>query len=385
MATAAQLKAERIAAEEEARTKAYQDSLKTPAQRRSEAQDAAVAADPEVIAAKAQAAEIAKLTGQDIDPRTGQIIIDTNKIAAKVGATTNRNMAGEIPPPPKSELSDSDKDAYALLKEVFTSYGLEELIPAIERLMSNNVGPNQASLMLKTNPEYNAAYLKRFAGNEARRKAGLNVLSEAEYLDLENSYSQTLKAYGLNNYFGATTDLKRSGMANIIGNDISATEFKDRVDTVVTRVSSADPKIKETLRSFYDIKDEDLTAYFLNPTDNLVKLKEKVTAAEIGAAAASQNLAFSRASAEDLAKFGITRAQAVEGYSTIGEIMPTANKLSNIYGDSYSQGTAEEEIFKGTASAKRKRQQLAEKEIGSFSGTSGRARLSQQGSNTGSF
>lgn len=288
-------------------------------------------------------------------------------------------------PPASNELSDSDKDAYALLEETFRTYGLEELIPAITRLMSNNVGPNQASLMLKTNPEYNAAYLKRFAGNEARRKAGLNVLSEAEYLDLENSYSQTLNAYGLKNYFGATTDLKRSAMANIIGSDISATEFKDRVDTVVTRVNNADPKIKETLKAFYDIKDEDLTSYFLNPKDNLPKLQEKVTAAEIGAAAANQNLAYSKTTAEDLAKFGITKAQAQEGYSTIGEIMPTATKLGSIYGENYDQATAESEVFKGTASAKRKRQQLAEREVGSFSGSSGRLRTGQQSGNTGSF
>jgi hypothetical protein len=290
-----------------------------------------------------------------------------------------------LTPVPKSVggLSDTDKDAYALLKEVFINYGLEELVPAITKLMANNVGPNQASLMLKTNPEYNAAYIKRFSGNESRRKAGLNVLSEAEYLDLENSYSQTLNAYGLKNYFGATIDGKRTAMANIIGSDISATEFKDRVDTVVTRVNNADPKIKETLRNFYGIKEEYLTSYFLNPTDNLPKLQEKVTAAEIGAAAANQSLAYSKTSAEDLARFGITKAQAQEGYSTIGDILPTASKLGDIYGDQYTQTIAEQEVFKGTASAKRKRQQLAEREVASFSGSSGSTSASLKKSTAG--
>ena len=298
-------------------------------------------------------------------------------------ALTPSNTINPPPPPPVTGLSDTDKDAYALLKEVFINYGLEELVPAITKLMANNVGPNQASLMLKTNPEYNAGYIKRFAGNESRRKAGLNVLSEAEYLDLENSYSQTLNAYGLKNYFGGTTDAKRTAMANIIGSDISATEFKERVDTVVTRVNNADPKIKETLRNFYGIKEEDLTSYFLNPTDNLPKLQEKVSAAEIGAAAANQNLAYSKTSAEDLAKFGITKAQAQEGYSTIGDILPTASKLGDIYGDQYTQATAEQEVFKGTASAKRKRTQLAEREVASFSGSSGSTSASLKRSTAG--
>lgn len=290
------------------------------------------------------------------------------------------------PPPADTGLTPEQQDAFALIKDVFASYGLESMYGSIEKLMKNNVGPNQASLMLKTDPLYNAEYLKRFDGNKKRKDAGLNVLSEAEYLDLESSYKQTLKAYGQANYFGANKDIAMDKMAELIGGDVSAVEFKDRVDTVVTRVNNADPSIKETLTSFFDIKDADLVSYFLNPKDNLPKLQEKVTAAEIGAAAKGQNLATSADAATALAKFGVTRAQALEGYSTIGEIMPTANKLSSIYGgDKYDQATAEEEVFKGTASAKRKRQQLTEREVNAFSGTSGRLRTGQQRTNQGSF
>jgi hypothetical protein len=377
MATAAQRKAERIAAADEARTVAYQEALVAPAKTQKQI---------DIINAGVQAATEA--SGNVYNPETAMTVGNQVSINPEVKTTENYSTGTRVDtltPVSKSVggLSDTDKDAYALLKEVFMSYGLEELVPAITKLMANNVGPNQASLMLKTNPEYNAAYIKRFSGNESRRKAGLNVLSEAEYLDLENSYSQTLNAYGLKNYFGATTDAKRTAMSNIIGNDISATEFKDRVDTVVTRVSNADPKIKETLRNFYGIKEDDLTSYFLNPADNLPKLQEKVAAAEIGAAAANQNLAYSKTSAEDLAKFGITKAQAQEGYSTIGDIMPTASKLGNIYGDQYTQATAEQEVFKGTASAKRKRQQLAEREVASFSGSAGTTSASLKKSTAG--
>lgn len=380
--SAAAEKATAIAAQEEERITSLNAAKTAPAKTQ---------AQVDAINAGVQAATEA--SGNVYDPLKAMTV--ENQVSINPNVKTTQNYAtgslvdtftpagGKKTTP--DGLSETDKDAYALLKETFTNYGLEELIPAIEKLMSNNVGPNQASLMLKTNPEYNGAYIKRFAGNEARRKAGLNALSEAEYLDLENSYSSTLTAFGLKNYFGSTTEAKRTAMANIIGSDISATEFKDRVDTVVTRVNNADPKIKETLKSFYNIKEEDLTSYFLNPTDNLPKLQEKVTAAEIGAAAANQNLAYGKTTAEDLAKFGITKAQAQEGYSTIGEIMPTATKLGAIYNENYDQATAEAEVFKGTASAKRKRQQLAEREVASFSGSSGRLRTGQQQGNTGKF
>lgn len=292
-------------------------------------------------------------------------------------ATTNTP-----PPPPKDkEITKESQDAFALLEQTFRDYGLEELVPAIKRYMTENLGPNQATLELRKEP----AYIARFKGNDVRRAAGLNVLSESEYLALEDSYSQTLRAYGVQTYLGADAKTRQKAMSDIIGNDISATEFKDRIDTVVTRVANADPAVKQTLRTFYDIKDEDLTGYFLNPKENMPKLQEKVTAAEIGAAAKAQGLTTGVTGASALAQFGITKEQAQAGYATIGEVMPTASKLGTIYNDEYTQNLAEQEVFKGTASAKRKRQQLAEQEVASFSGSSGRARTGQPQTNSGMF
>lgn len=290
----------------------------------------------------------------------------TTKILIKSGRTTKTTV---------------DEDAYALLEQTFKDYGLEELVPVIKGYMDRNLGANQAALELRKEP----AYQRRFKGNETRRAVGLNVLSEAEYLNLENSYSETLRAYGLQNYFGADRNSKTAAMADIIGNDISATEFKDRIDTVVTRVQNSDPTIKSTLRSFYNITDDDLVSYFLNPKDNLPKLQEKVTSAEIGAAAKGQGLATSMEAATALAQFGVTKQQAQEGYQAVGAILPTASKLGDIYGDQYTQATAEEEVFKGTASAARKRQRLAALEEAQFGGTAGRLRTGKTTGNQGAF
>ena len=225
------------------------------------------------------------------------------------------------------------------------------------------------------------AYKTRFKGNELRRAKGLNVLSEVDYLLLENSYSETLKAYGLQNYFGSAAtkqdkknrDLK---LADIIGNDVSAVEFKDRVSTAVDRVQNADAYTKTAFKQFYNINDTDLIGYFLDPTKALPTLKEKAAAAEIGGAALGQNLAATSATAEELARFGVTREQAVQGYANIAEILPTAQKLSSIYsqeGITYGQTEAEQETFKGLASEQRKRKQLAAREAAAFGGSSGTA------------
>lgn len=275
----------------------------------------------------------------------------------------------------QDEISKEDKDAFALLKDLFASYGLDELYPVIEGYMKSGMGPSEAKIKLKSEQ----AYKDRFKGNEVRRSKGLNVLSEAEYLDLENSYSETLKAYGLQNYFGSavtTQDRKNRNLkiADVIGNDISAVEFKDRVSTAVDRVANADAFTKTAFNRFYNIGEAELIGYFLDPQKALVNLKEKAAAAEIGGAALGQQLAASVTSAEDLARFGISREQAQVGYANIAEILPTAGKLSQIYaqeGITYGQTEAEAETFKGLASEQRKRQRLVARETGAFGGASG--------------
>jgi hypothetical protein len=280
--------------------------------------------------------------------------------------------------------STVDVDAYTLLESTFKDYGLEELVPEIKRFMEEGLGSNQASVELRKT----TSYINRFRGNEIRRAAGLNVVDEATYLQLEDSYNETLRAFGLQGYFGADRKVSQSKMADIIGNDISATEFKDRIDTVVTRVNNADPNIKTTLKSFYGIQDDDLVKYFLNPKENLPKLQEKVLSAEIGNEALKQNLLTDVTSASALAQLGITKDQAREGYQGIANVLPTTTKLGQIYGEegiNYTQKTAEEEVFRQLESAKRKRVRLAEKEVGSFSGTSGLARGALGSGNSGAY
>jgi hypothetical protein len=277
--------------------------------------------------------------------------------------------------------SQQFKDAYSLLEQTFRDYGLETLVPAIKDFMARNLGPEQAALEIRSNP----AYIARFKGNDLRRAQGKNALSEVEYLNLENSYDETLRAYGQQGYFGIDRASKQLKMAEIIGNDISAMEFKDRIDTVVTRVTTADPTIKSTLRSFFNIGDEDLIGYFLNPKENLPKLQEKVTSAEIGSAAIGQGLMTSADAAIALAQFGVTKQQAQEGYQAIGAILPTATKLGEIYNQGYTQDVAEQEVFKGTASAQRKRQQLIALEEAQFGGSSGRMRTGKATGNQGAF
>ena len=300
------------------------------------------------------------LVSTDIDNATGDTIgyfSDGSKLVLNKG--TGPVQSAEF------------KDAYALLNQTFRDYGLESLVPAIEGFMKRNLGPNQAAIELRTMPEY----IKRFKGNDLRRASGKNALTEAEYLAVEDAYDQTLRAYGQQNYFGIDRKTKQEKAAELIGNDISAVEFKDRIQLAVDRVQNADPTIKATLKQFYpELNESDLIGYFLNPKENEPKLKEKVTASEIGAAATGFNLATDVATATDLARYGVTQEQAREGYTGISAVLPTTAKLGDIYNETgvkYAQKEAEAEVFKGNQDAATKRKRLASMERASFGGSSG--------------
>jgi len=267
------------------------------------------------------------------------------------------------------------RDAFALIEATMRSYGftedeLKELNTYIQAgLLNPKLGPEQMVLQLRQLPVYKA----RFAGNEERRARGLNALSEANYLLQENAYAETLRQYGLQRF------VTRGQFATFIGNDISNTEVGRRVKTAVERLQMGDPAILRQLRSYYAITDSDIVSYFLNPKEVLPELEAKVTTAEIGATAGQFGLDTGLARASDLERYGVDLERARRGYSNIAQLLPRTTTLSDIYkqaGIDYTQTTAEEEEFKGLASAKRAREKLSELETAAFSGRSGLGRTS---------
>jgi hypothetical protein len=308
------------------------------------------------------------------NPATGQITTTYNGAPISNNNLSNQNQNQNKP----KEISDATRDAFAMLTDLFASYGLESLAGEIAGYMAQGLTATEALIKLKTNPS--GAYAKRFAGNFTRVKNGLNAISEAEYINLENSYANTLKSYGLGNMVSLNREDNYKKFADYIAGDISAAEFKDRVDTVVTRVQNSDPGIKATLKAFYpEITDADLIGYFLNPKENLPKLQEKVTASEIGAAATGMGLGTNVTTATDLARYGIDKEEAREGYSTIAGVLPVATKLGDIYNETgvkYTQAEGEAEVFKGSQDAATKRKRLASMERAAFSGSSGTGKSS---------
>jgi len=230
------------------------------------------------------------------------------------------------------------------------------------------------------------AYQKRFAANKSRINKGLAALSEAEYIGLEDAYQGIMRQYGMPETYYTRGDMGRQeGFEKFIAGDVSPKELETRISTAYNRVINANPEVVQSLKQYYpNITNGDILSYVLDPEKALTDINKKVTAAEIGGAALGAGLGINVARAEELGAFGVTKAQAEQGYQNIAEFLEPAKKLGDIYRRSglgpYTQAVAEQEVFgiSGAADAAKKRKQLTQLETAQFSGQVGVGALGRE-------
>jgi hypothetical protein len=366
-ADAAAAAAAKKAAEEAARLQAALDAANkaaADAANKSAAEKAAAELAARNAAAALAAANAANAASGNINVG-GNVFIPATPAAGGMGASDIlAKQYAEAQAQREKDQQMQRQSIMDILTDRFTKYNLTGLLPTIKRLAQEGATESTITFALQDTEDYK----RRFRANEERIKKNLQVLTPAQYLNLEDSYRQTLRAYGLKQF--DTDDY----VSQFISNDMSPAELSNRVVTAVQRVQNADPAITKTLRDFYGIGQNDLVAYVLDPNQQLQKIERQVAAAEIGSAGRLQGLNVGAPVAEQLAAQGITQAQAQRGYATIADVLPTAEKLSGIYGttlDKYGLEEGEQEVFNTLASAQRKRQRLIGREAAEFTGQSG--------------
>ena len=256
-------------------------------------------------------------------------------------------------------------DAFNTLSERYKQYGLGGLADVIRKLVIEGASEATITFALQESPEYK----ERFKANTARLAKGLAVLKPNEYIAVEDSYRQALRAYGLTQFDNDAY------VSKFIENDMSPSELNARIQLATERVTNAAPQVRNTLVNFYGLTDVDLIAYTLDPKGQLPQIEKQIATAEIGAAAARQGFQseVGKANAEYLRSIGVTQEQAVRGFADIANILPTATKLTDIYRDGlegYGLEQAQQEVFSNLASERRKRERLTAAETATFGGKS---------------
>jgi hypothetical protein len=285
----------------------------------------------------------------------------------------------------------ADEQTNAILEALAASLaalGLEGLGPIMAQIRREypDISSADALMLLKFDPRYNKPYMTRFAGNKALMDAGFAPLDDREYLANEAAYSKIFTAYGISQF------ANRAEYARQIGNRVAPEELAEKVSNTYERVvKGAADTVKAITQLYPELTDKDLLGYALDPTTQLPALKRKIQAAEIGGAALAQSLTTGLTAAtqtpsgysnvvrkglgvEELIAQGVDLQTARRGYQAVAEVLPTAEKLSAIYGgrmDQYGRLQAEQEVFQELASARRARERLTATEIAAFSGEAG--------------
>jgi hypothetical protein len=301
----------------------------------------------------------------------------TRNLALKAQAAS-QNSVYEISGQYDKLLKGANRDAFLALKSMFGQMGLGSLAGKIYDYVKQGYGADTIGLLLQDTKEYKT----RFAGNEARVKAGLPVLSPADYLSTESAYRQILSSAGLpKGFYDNPADFQKW-----IANDVAPTEIKDRVDLAVAATGQANPQYKEALFRMYGINEADLTAYFLDRKVAEPILKKQAAAGAIGAAALRHGFAANTLDLEGYATMGITADQAEQAYAQISDGFSAMLGIAGRYGEAWNQQKAEQEIFtpgattNGQESASSEGKRLKSQERALFAGSKG---SSVQGLNAG--
>lgn len=288
-----------------------------------------------------------------------------------------RTVAGPQSSTVSTQTDPTQTSAYAQLEDVLQQAGLTSLNGTLKNLIQ---GGQTDSSVLNLALQDTSEWKQRFAGNEQLKAKGLDVLSVSEYLAQEKAYAQVLSTAGLPAGFYDS----RQDFANFIGNNVSASELQSRVKDYTDLAQREDKGTLDQLAAM-GMSHGDLAAFMMDPTKAAPLIQQKYNQVLIGAAANNAGVSASQADIATLAAQGVSEQQAVQGFGQIGQTLPTAQRLGDIYGTSYGFGDAEAEVFNNNAQATAKRTLLASQERAAFGGSGGVTSGSIRRDDTGQY
>lgn len=262
-----------------------------------------------------------------------------------------------------NSLSGADRDAAAAVIALFQSYDLGSLAPKIIEFVQQGYSGDTLVLLLQDTPEYET----RFQGNELRVKAGLPVLSPAEYLRTEAGYRQALQRAGMPaGFYDSPEDFHR-----FIALDVAPDEIKERADKARQLINRIDPIQREILSRQTGLSVDDLASYYLDVTKATPILERQIETTLLGAERERAGFQYSQTAAELLYSQGLTLEQARAGYGRISQSLPDYAKLGEIEGQEVTLSDLESAEFGQSGTQRRRLEGLVAGEQARFGGSAG--------------
>jgi hypothetical protein len=300
---------------------------------------------------------------------------DANEVSSLISQYATEAPKADAPPEatptaPGSGPTSEQKSARAYIDELLGQWGLGDLSGwAWDQIQAGNV--EMLPQLIRGTDQYKA----RFKGLEARRAAGLNVMSEAQYLNLENDYREVMHRYGIPRGSFDTQDY----LATLIANDLSPSEVNDRLRIYQDAAFNAPAEVRQQLQSYYGVTEGGLMAYYIDPERALPALAAQYAAAGVGSAATRGGFgALERQTAERIAQLGGTG----QDMATFENLARSGELFTGLGGSEADQAVisreaAAEAAFGGNATEAERMRKRAEGRVAAFAGGGGFAQSNQ--------
>jgi hypothetical protein len=281
--------------------------------------------------------------------------------------------AGPSPAPafdPEADARDRQRrDAFARLNATLDDYGLGSLGKTVQAWLIEGLSEAEIVQRMRDTKEFKT----RFAGIEARRKAGLPAISPGEYVAYERNAAQLMRAAGLpQGFYDSPEDF-----TNLLTKDVSIAELGDRV-TLAANAAFKMPKEDRDALAAWGLGPGDLTAFWLNPDKAQPLLERKYAAAQLAGSARRTSWGIlDESNATRLAGLGVTAPQAEEGFGKLVESRELFTALDRGE-DKIGRKEQLSAAFEGNAKAQRRIEQRARRRAAAFQGGGGFA-ATQQG------
>lgn len=259
-----------------------------------------------------------------------------------------------------SALDPTQAGAAAIINDQLAQWGIQSLAPDVLKLLKQGLDQNAIMIELQNTD----AYKKRFAANEARMKAGLRVLSPAEYVASETQLKTLARQYLPPGFFGSKEDTDK-----LLAADVSPVEFQNRLQVAQQWWVTGDPETKQAAKDYFGISTpQQGIAAVLDPKKTEGMITQQMLMSQIGGAAIHQGLQVDASRAQQLAQQGITQQQAQQGYAGVAGALPADSAIAQRFGSGLTQTDEEDARLLGLASAQRKIKTLQSSEQSLFAG-----------------
>ncbi len=178
--------------------------------------------------------------------------------------------------------------------------------------------------------------------NKKRVDAGMAPVfgSLADYVATERAYSNRLSSYPAFRSLNTQENIKK-----FIENEVSVDEVSARIDNAYFAVQSADAALKEQIRKqFPSLTDDDLARSLVTGETDSLQQKIKFGAAAIATEAAAAGIQ-AASDLQDLAKQGVTREQARQGFQKMATEQAGIRQAARTFGRQVQQQELEQEAF----------------------------------------